>query len=125
MLSDYASKKIHLLGKRNNSPSLLNQVADSLLKCESMLYEHDEIGVVITKPTYHDGKLGMLIWVAIGFGVNVVEKYLPLFEKAAKETGMAFIMFETKRKGFSRFIKKFNFTEHRPRGDFFVFIKEV
>ena len=120
-----ASQKINALGRQVGNVNLLSQVKDSLLKREAILYEHDDIGVVIIKPTYHNGNIGMLVWLAIGSGVNVIETYLPLFEAMAKKTDMKFIMFETKRRGFSRFIKKFNFVEIRPSRGFFMFIKEV
>jgi hypothetical protein len=123
--SEFACQKIDELGKKFNDPLLLNRINCSLLKREAVIYEHESVGVVVTKPTYHNGKPSMLIWVAIGIGINVIETYLPLFEMIAKQTGMKFIVFETKRRGFSRFIKKFDFIEDRPRGGFFVFTKEV
>jgi hypothetical protein len=125
ILSSYSQQKINTLGMKNNYPSLLPSVVKAIDEGKAMVFEHKNIGCVVTKPIIIDDKFGMLVWVAIGYCKDAIKKYLPFFVKMARRSGMKFIEFQTKRKGFKRLAPKFNFKEARPCDGFFVFRKEV
>tara|TARA_Y100000780_G_scaffold128821_1_gene115968 strand:+ start:4724 stop:5104 length:381 start_codon:yes stop_codon:yes gene_type:complete len=126
MLKPLHRKKIQRLGERSAYPTLVEEVEQSLAKCQATLFSNDDLGIVVAKPFFHQDKFGMLVWVAIGGKCkNAIERYLPAFEAMAKRSKGKFIMFETRRKGFRRLAPKFGFIETHPRGGFFVFKKEV
>ena len=125
MISSENKENIKRLGCVIGDNDLLNNVMNSLEKGESKLFESAEVGCVIIKPVFRDGDIGMLVWVAISSSRDAIKTYLPFFENLAKDTDMKFMQFKTKRRGFRRFIKQFNFIESRPSDGFFVFEKEV
>jgi hypothetical protein len=125
MLTRKSYKQIKRLGERSDYPNLINEVMRELNNGKAKAFIHPSIGTVITKPTYKNGKVGMLVWVAIGYCAKAIERYLPFFEQVAKGSGCKFIEFRTKRKGFKRLAPQFNFKETRPCDGFFVFTKEV
>jgi hypothetical protein len=125
ILPNKSYKQIKRLGERSDYPNLIYEVMEDLDKGKATCFANPSIGTVITKPIYHDGKLGMIVWVAIGYCANAIKRYLPFFEKVAKGSGCKFIEFRTRRKGFKRLAPQFNFKESRPIGGFFIFTKEV
>ena len=125
-LTPQQRKKIKRLGERSAYPNLINEVEDSLIRGNAVIASNDDMGTVVFRAVYHDGELGMLVWVAIGGNCrNAIANYLPKFEVMARRGYGKFIMFETRRKGFRRLAPKFGFTETRPRDGFFVFKKGV
>jgi len=125
MLSSSSQSKIKALADKYHRPGLLEDVMNELARGTSISFEHEDIGVVVLKPVTQDGRLGMLVWVVIGFCKNAIATHLALFEKMARDSHMKFIEFHTPRRGFARFIKQFNFKQTRPSDGFFVFTKEV
>lgn len=126
MLTRLAFKKIKRLGERSAMPRLADQVQESVASGHSKVIQSEAMGLVVFRPIFSNGILGLFIWVAIaGNSKNTIKRYLPFFEKTAKDAGGKFIQFETRRKGFSRYAPKFGFKEIQPRADFSVFRKEV
>lgn len=119
------AKLIKRLGDTSDYPQLLKNVKNALCSGAAKAFINDDVGIVITKPVFNGKKMGMLVWVAIGFCQNAITRYLPFFELIAADSGCKFIEFRTRRKGFKRLAPQFNFTETRPCDGFFVFTKEV
>ena len=125
MISQNSQQKIDLLGSKDGNPDLLSNVVSSIESGEAIVFEHEAIGCVIAKPVFRDSKIGMLIWVGVSNCGNGISKCSPFFHNMAKNIGMNFIEFRTKRTGFKRLAKKLNFEESDPVDGFLVFIKEV
>jgi len=125
MLTRKQAKQIKRLGDTSDYPQLLTNVEKALSSGKAKAFIDDSVGIVITKPTFRDGSMGMLVWVAIGYCCNAISRYLPFFELIAIDSGCKFIEFRTRRKGFKRLAPTFNFKEARPSDGFFVFTKEV
>jgi hypothetical protein len=118
------SNQVQALGELNGQPSLLAEINEALSAGDATAFTSNS-GVLIIKPTFDNGDMGLFVWVAIGFYHDSIITFLPKLEKMAIDTNCKFIKFKTRRKGFKRIAPKINFKESRPCDGFFVFTKEV
>lgn len=82
-----------------------------------------EDGVVVLALSMHEDELELLIWVAVGRGNRLIERYLPLVEHVARDVGAHRITFQPRRRGWQRRLRRLGDT-WRLRDDG-MFVMEV
>ncbi|MDH5257872.1 MAG: hypothetical protein OEX07_07680, partial [Gammaproteobacteria bacterium] len=91
------------LKDRQNASWQVEDVYASVLYEKSFLYVADE-GFVIVKPQadFYTGEMELLIWIAVGIGTGLHDKYLNELKQMAKSFGATSLLMQSPRKGFER-----------------------
>lgn len=125
MLPEKFIPDIEALGKRFNEPELLAQVSTAIHSGRAVPITHDDT-LIIMRPIYdHQERLGMFVWVGIHKSRLDVGRYFHFVLSMAKASRMAFIRFETKRKGFVKLGARFGYERIGQRNDYTIYQKEV
>ncbi|MBB67929.1 MAG: hypothetical protein CMP19_10400 [Rickettsiales bacterium] len=125
MLPEKFIPDIEALGKRFNEPELLAQVKSAVNRGKAVpVTYHDTL--IIMRPIFdHQDRVGVLVWVGIHKGRTGISKYFHIVLSMAKATGMHFIRFETKRKGFVKLGARFGYEQIGQRKNFTIYQREV
>ncbi|PHS59289.1 MAG: hypothetical protein COB03_03070 [Alteromonas sp.] len=125
MLPEEFIPDIEALGQRFNEPKLLSQVTEAIqLNIATPIYRKNTL--IILRPIIDDyDRVGMLVWVGIHKNPKGVGEYFHLVLSMAKASGMKFIRFETKRKGFAKLGARYGYQRIGQREDYTVYQIEV
>lgn len=125
MLPEKFIPLIERLGQRFGEPELLTVVTEALQTGNAIPVYHMNM-LLILKPVFDGiGRPGILAWVGIHTdGQSMAEDFTFIY-RMAKATGMQFIRFETKRKGFVKLAARYGYRPVGMREDYTIYQKEV
>jgi len=116
---------IEALSKRFNEPELLAQVTAAIQSGHAIPVTYTDTLIIMRPILDHQERVGMLVWVGIHKAQQGVGQYFQLVHSMAKASNMAFIRFETKRKGFVKLGARFGYKRIGQRSDYTIYQKEV
>lgn len=125
MLPEKFIPDIEALGKRFNEPQLLAQVKSAVSRGKAIPFTYQDTLIIMRPVMDHQDRAGVLVWVGIHKGRKGVGKYFHIVLSMAKATGMHFIRFETKRKGFVKLGARFGYEKIGQRNEYAIYQKEV
>jgi hypothetical protein len=125
MLPEEFFPDIDALGKRFNEPNLLAQVKAAIHSGQAIPFTYTDTLIVMRPILDHQDRIGMLVWIGIHRAQKGVSKYFQLVLSIAKASNMAFIRFETKRKGFVKLGARFGYERIGQRNDYTIYQREV
>lgn len=124
IIQQYKSQ-IERLAEKFDAANLYDEIYQLVDKGKAGVIYSPRMGLVVAKPTFSNGEMGLLIWVAISNMGSAIKQYLTFFEDLTRRMGMCFIEFHSKRPGFKRVAKTFNFKQIHQYDGFLVYRKEV
>lgn len=125
MIKDIFLPHINKLSSKFDEPNLLAEINQSIANGESFVQQADNSLAVIKFVFDEQNRIGIHVWVGINLkGKSLHYRFIEALQ-SAKATGVNFIRFETKRKGFDRIAPKLGFFKLGEREGFTVWQREV